>query len=70
MRQSCTPKQIDLQAFFVTTATLPYSRNLLREEIFANIAILPIEEIFVIFEAILIWAFSLGNINPKIYVSF
>ena len=50
--------------------TLPYSGNLLQEEIFANLMILLSEEIFVIFELITSYVFSMDNINPKIYTSF
>ena len=39
----------------------------MREEIFANLAILLSTEVFVIFE---FNYFSLDNINPKIYASF
>ena len=45
-----------------------YSRNLLREEIFANLVILLSEEIFA--NLIISYAFSLDNMNPKIYASF
>ena len=45
---------------------LLYSGNLLREEIFVNLAILLSAEICLITS----YAFSLDNMNPKIYASF
>ena len=58
MDAPCTPKQIDLTSvlllqlplLLLTCCAIPYSGNLLREKIFANLAILLSEEIFAIFK--------------------
>ena len=50
---------------------VPYNGKLLREEIFVNVAILLPEEKYLLFlNLITSCAFSLDNINPKIYASF